>query len=241
MSTLLQSLFFIPHYNPAFPAEVSPILVPGWTLNYEMFFYMVFAFSLWHPRSILVVSVLMVGLVIVGALVPFENAVAKTFTHNPILEFVAGLWLAKIYLSGRFASASRITGLGVFGLGVIIAVAFPDVAAFENERILRRGVPATLIITGVLIIEANKATPSSAFGLLIGNSSYCIYLTHILAMGVLREIWQRTWDISPSILEAWFFLCSALVFSTTCGIACYWLVERLIERWLKKMVAIRRS
>ncbi|MBK9440000.1 MAG: hypothetical protein IPN53_01320 [Comamonadaceae bacterium] len=37
----MQSLLFIPHYSASFPGLVWPLLVPGWTLNYEMCFYAV--------------------------------------------------------------------------------------------------------------------------------------------------------------------------------------------------------
>ena len=42
-SDLLTSLSFIPHYNAGKAGSISPIIKLGWTLNYEMFFYLVFA------------------------------------------------------------------------------------------------------------------------------------------------------------------------------------------------------
>ena len=41
-----QSLLFIPSYSAAFPDQIWPVLVPGWSLNYEMFFYGLFALGL---------------------------------------------------------------------------------------------------------------------------------------------------------------------------------------------------
>jgi len=35
-------MLFVPHYSPQFPGEIWPLLIPGWTLNFEMFFYAVF-------------------------------------------------------------------------------------------------------------------------------------------------------------------------------------------------------
>src|ERR1019366_2869669 len=40
--SLIQSLLFIPHFSPSHAGMIWPVLVPGWTLNYEMFFYVVF-------------------------------------------------------------------------------------------------------------------------------------------------------------------------------------------------------
>src|SRR5579871_1253566 len=40
---LVASLFFWPMRNPGDAGTISPILKLGWTLNYEMFFYLIFA------------------------------------------------------------------------------------------------------------------------------------------------------------------------------------------------------
>jgi len=45
LGPVLGSLFFIPHHSPS-NGQVWSVLVQGWTLNYEIFFYMVFAGSL---------------------------------------------------------------------------------------------------------------------------------------------------------------------------------------------------
>src|SRR5262249_55839896 len=39
----LLSLFFIPHVSPDSAHDLSPLIKIGWTLNFEMFFYVVFA------------------------------------------------------------------------------------------------------------------------------------------------------------------------------------------------------
>src|SRR5829696_2873445 len=43
---VLASFFFIPYPHPADNGSLVPVLIPGWTLNYEMFFYAIFACSL---------------------------------------------------------------------------------------------------------------------------------------------------------------------------------------------------
>ena len=45
------SMLFIPWQHPQIGAML-PLLIPGWTLNYEMAFYVMFAASLALPRSI---------------------------------------------------------------------------------------------------------------------------------------------------------------------------------------------
>lgn len=59
--TVLQSLLFIPHFSQSFSGVVWPLLVPGWTLNFEMFFYALFGLALILPpryRLLVLTSVL---------------------------------------------------------------------------------------------------------------------------------------------------------------------------------------
>ena len=41
---IAKSLAFIPHHDPTNPGKIWPYLIQGWTLNYEMFFYLIFLF-----------------------------------------------------------------------------------------------------------------------------------------------------------------------------------------------------
>ena len=47
---LVKSLLFIPYPNPGQGGQLFPLLVPGWSLNLEMFFYAVFTATLFPPR-----------------------------------------------------------------------------------------------------------------------------------------------------------------------------------------------
>jgi exopolysaccharide production protein ExoZ len=85
----LLSLLFIPHYNA--DGRIWPLLVPGWTLNYEMFFYALFTIALlFSPRRrLILLSTVMVALVLAGKSWAFHNPVAATWTGQLSLEFLA--------------------------------------------------------------------------------------------------------------------------------------------------------
>src|SRR6266567_3039596 len=67
----LYSLLFIPHVSPL-DNSVSPLLQLGWTLNYEMFFYCVFAVTLITSAAyrVVVVTLMLTGLIVAGWLFP---------------------------------------------------------------------------------------------------------------------------------------------------------------------------
>ena len=84
---VVKSLLFIPHYYPGMPTRVWPLLLPGWTLNYEMVFYLVFAIALLLPRRLMipVIAALFTAVVASGFIFHFDNVVAKFHTISIIL------------------------------------------------------------------------------------------------------------------------------------------------------------
>lgn len=98
-STTLMSLLFIPHISVGNPGMPWPILVPGWTLNYEMFFYAMFALSLFAPKPLAWLLSALVALVGVGWLLgPFESPISKTYTSPLLLEFAAGACIGRLWV-----------------------------------------------------------------------------------------------------------------------------------------------
>ena len=100
---VLKSLFFIPHFYPGMPSRIWPLLLPGWTLNYEMVFYLVFAVALLLPRRLMIP--------LIGACSPRPSPPASSsistvrsglfYTESLIMEFVAGMMLGHLWLHGR--------------------------------------------------------------------------------------------------------------------------------------------
>jgi exopolysaccharide production protein ExoZ len=91
-SHVVQSLFFIPHRDPT--GLIAPLIVPGWTLNYEIFFYLLFAGSLMAPARLRVwlVSGVLAALVALRPLGDITNSAWATYTDPILLEFAAGSW-----------------------------------------------------------------------------------------------------------------------------------------------------
>ena len=79
-----QSLLFVPAYSAAFPGQIWPVLVPGWSLNYEMFFYLVFAVGLLVARErLLLFLVATLGILVVAGLLLDPQPRALEVIHGP--------------------------------------------------------------------------------------------------------------------------------------------------------------
>jgi hypothetical protein len=102
--TTILSYFLIPHYHLAFTKHVWPILIPGWTLQYELFFYLIFGLALSivsRPLRAACILACLSFLTVVGCIVEPANALLTTYTDPLLLEFGGGVILGIIYLRGR--------------------------------------------------------------------------------------------------------------------------------------------
>ena len=111
-SELLRSLFFIPHLDE--DGSWTPVLSQGWTLNYEMFFYVIFGTALAFRRQIAVPAIgTALGIfTIVGLFLP---AGVLAYLSSPIvLWFVFGMVLAVLWQQYGLAEAKRLARLAKF-------------------------------------------------------------------------------------------------------------------------------
>jgi exopolysaccharide production protein ExoZ len=78
IESLVKSLLFIPYYDAS--GHIWPLVVPGWTLNLEALFYILFAGGLLFGAPIAFCVVALAVLAAVGQLTPFEWAPLRLWT-----------------------------------------------------------------------------------------------------------------------------------------------------------------
>lgn len=103
---LLQSFFFIPYYTEN--AGWAPILRQGWTLNYEMMFYVIFAVALTfsRKRALWGVAIALGVYVIVDPALP--RGILAYLGSPIVLWFVLGIGIASIWRSYGFKEPERL-------------------------------------------------------------------------------------------------------------------------------------
>lgn len=95
ISNYLRSIFFIPFY---LDGDIKPLLRLGWTLNYEMFFYLFVWISLLITKKALALtSAIILFLYLVFAIGFESNLATGFFGDDIILEFILGIIAFKIY------------------------------------------------------------------------------------------------------------------------------------------------
>lgn len=210
-----------------YDGRIAPILSLGWTLNFEVFFYGLFALSLLVPRKLGLILLLcgLMAWVLIGALFGF-TAPALRFWSNPIvLEFGFGVCLGWLHLRRGQAVAPSLPislVLCVCGMGALCA--FGDMDGIP--RWLGAGLPATALVAGAALFwpQPSTAGPLSRLGELLGDSSYALYLSHRF---VLRSLTLGLLPLLPATgMGALGFVVVACFASVGVGILVFATIER---------------
>ena len=231
---LLKSLFFIPYQK--LNGLVQPVLFIGWTLNYEMFFYLVFALFLWAFRrkvslAIAGTSVALLALVIVVQYTRPPSLELRFYGYPIILEFVFGMWLAMAARRWPGTDGGMIA-LPLFSASAGVLFAYHFVWP-EGPRWLLGGVPAAGLLWSVLLLERCGRVLDGKTVQLLGAASYALYLSHPFVLQGIGKVLEK---VAPSTLGV-FSAAGAIVIAHGVGVGIHLLVERPMTLKLKAILA----
>ncbi|WP_342354491.1 acyltransferase family protein [Gluconacetobacter azotocaptans] len=175
---LLASLLFIPSWGPG--GHIWPTLYLGWTLQYEVFFYLIFGALLMldSVRRLGVASILFGMLVILAAAWPPHTPALTIYTSPLLLEFLAGMLLGRLY----GIRLNRMPGWWIAGATVALTAAFLLLIPFNRDLLFGAG--AVFIVSAVLALERAGYMPQSRTLLELGAASYAIYLFQQIAFDI---------------------------------------------------------
>jgi exopolysaccharide production protein ExoZ len=247
----LRSICFIPYFTTTGEAIGSvrglmrPEVGQGWTLNYEMFFYVMFALCLCLPKRLRMTSLIATGILlsVLGLLFRPSGAVLQTYTDSLILEFVFGVVLGYVYmwhLKKSLISSGIMVLVGVSIVSVVCQIFF----TYPLPRVISQGLPATGLVAAALWLERAGRIPRFPTLLLLGDASYSLYLLHVFVLGTLRRVWQQHFNVGLVTTHVAFILTS-VVCAELVGIAVFTFAERPltigITAALKKRGFLRSS
>lgn len=231
---LVKSLLFIPYMKAN--GFVHPILFVGWTLNYEMFFYLAFAIALWFcrrdpRRAVYLSSAALVAFVVFVELSAPHDVVLRFFGYSIILEFVMGMWIA--LAANRWPEARSRLAWPLLAICSVWLLAHMIFLA-DAPRWLVAGVPSAGILLAGLSLERSGYALSGRRIQLLGAASYALYLSHPFVLQAIGKVVQPF--TGPAIAAVASIL--AIIAAQLVGIALHLWLERPMVSWLK---ARRRS
>ena len=221
------------------PQNQWPLLVVGWTLIHEVYFYLVFSLLLaFHERWLLPLMILWGGATITGSLLlfPNENPTIQLITNPLTLEFIAGGLVARFHYSGK-AFAGRpflIMALAwwLLGYGICVKLGLAPESS-HWLRVLIFGIPAAISVYALVAMEKNSRWQLPIWLVLIGDASYSVYLSHTLVFAAIWRIWGEFGVTGP-----WangLAIVTMFVSSLVIGMVSFQLIERSLLKFTRRL------
>ena len=180
------------------PSHTLPLVMVGWTLIHEMYFYLIFflMFLLISERQ-LPYTILSwgLGVVLLNVYLKSSGPFMSIISHPLTIEFIGGCLLAIIYYKKDVKIKSSILILLV-SLSLFASfyryLSYQNITGFVEQlgwwRIIIFGIPALLTVYGFTRAERNGYVIHSSL-IKVGDASYSIYLSHILTLSAIGRIW----------------------------------------------------
>ena len=229
---VLASFLFLPWLNPAPALEsmIAPIVVPGWTLNYEMYFYLVFGIMLLLPQGMRLIGLTgaFAGVAISCRLLPFENTATLFYGNSVVFEFLAGAAIGHHYMTAGRLTLARGLLLLAAGSFLLLANNYLDPAI---DRFFATGIPATMIVYAATAVDFSKL-PHIGWLSRLGDASYSIYVTHSFVLAAMRVLFiAMPFGVLKNEIV---FIVASLAMCIGAGLLVHALFESPVDRYLKR-------
>ena len=158
----------------------APVLAVGWTLNFEMFFYLLFAIALALRIRPLRMLAPLFGLILLVPASVFARIGLIDWSNPIILEFLFGMSLYVAYRQG-WLRLPQTGALLMATLGFIAILA----GGVEGRPMLRPvlfGLPALAIVSAGIALESRLGDKVPRWLVENGDASYSIYLSHTFVL-----------------------------------------------------------
>ncbi len=247
---LVKSLLFLPDGSHVQTSDgiPHPTLAGGWTLNYEMYFYVTFAIALaWSRRWATAISAALITavVIIVNASSLDDRPEAHFYGYPIVFEFVFGMFAFHILRHAE--DAAKTSPPAAYQKWVLLAavvagfvlIACSELIFGEAPRWLVAGIPSFVIVVAAVLLERiHGFRITNRFAVMVGDASYVLYLIQAYVLyGVLRlVIGKRHFSELAGQLLTLPLMALTVVFA----IAVYKLYEQPILRVLKRKL-IRRA
>lgn len=228
----VKSLFFIPYTNSA--GDFQPLLANGWSLNYEMYFYAIFAVCLILPvrYSLTALSLFFFSMVFTGGF-GASGQLADFYSNKIILEFLAGSLIGYFFMKGlRLPSWCFWIGCA-FTVGAMLALLYTDTLMAAGIYYNR---PMVAILMIALLVLPNRAEymRMPRWSVVLGDASYTIYLSHPFAIGAITQI-VLLMGLESSI-HPWFIFLTIITVALFGGVMAYYILEKPLLSITKSLI-----
>jgi exopolysaccharide production protein ExoZ len=192
-----QSLLFVPRFDDA-GAVVFPVLGVGWTLNLEMYFYVLFSVALLISRRfapLLVAATLWTVNKYSGQI--GCNAYCSFYAHGYVTFFTYGI---AVFYAWRMLAPLLVRGAARYftiagSIGIIGCFAYLTTLGFDGHLTDYHMAAPPALVLALLLLHSAGVRCDWRPAVALGAASYALYLTHFIVIETLHP----AFDYSTSI------------------------------------------
>lgn len=193
---IITSYFFIP--LPRMDGAQRPILGLGWTLEYEIFFYCLFAIALLFRRGLAMLLCAFAALVAMHARLPAGASVLIFWSDPIILLFLLGIGVACIRRTGVRLGGWVALVLAIAGIILLLGLRRSGLDARAPSRVIWSALPSFMLVAAAALYDA-PALSGRIRKLLVagGDASYALYLSHPFTIQLVGKLVRHSDRIGP--------------------------------------------
>jgi len=175
--------------------DQQPFLAVAWSLTYEVFFYLVFGIGIFLGLKTMkivlplwFIAILAINIMHIGNL---PQLIEFCF-NGYIIDFLLGCATGYIFHFGKkltpYRSYVLFSGLLLFIIMFFVSLTTSWGSRLALETRLMYGIACSFIILGAALIDATGNFKTPRLFLLLGDSSYILYLVHPLVLATIYKI-----------------------------------------------------
>lgn len=248
LSGFVKSILFVP--GPENMAR--PILPQGWSLNYEMFFYVVMYLCILFVKNKKYLTTACVSTIVAVIAVLFfvdtKSFILNYYETSRFLEFIYGIALYHAYtlyeknqhliIINRYVKTVTLTTLMVLCYGFLFYCEMNGIQWLS--RGICFGIPSLLLVSAVLFFENEIKRHYNIvlhFFVELGEASYVMYLIHHhVVVFFSRAVFDKVIKTNGALIYEIIKIIITVVLTIAVSLLVHIFIDTPIQRYLKRVV-----
>ncbi len=220
-----------------FPSETLPLIMVGWSLIHEVYFYIIFGLFLLliDKTKLIKYAFIWLLLIIIGNIFIGHNSPLIKLIINPLtVEFIAGILIGIYFLNYNHKLRFSKTLLFISFLSLLFVSYLHESVEIQGwNRIMIYGIPSFLIVLFSIEVE-KQGFIFHKYLINVGDASYSIYLSHLLTLSVVAKIFNIF--LFESYIFELFMVITMLIIALIWGLISYKYIEIPMINFTKKLI-----
>ena len=230
---IVKSLLLLPQDKALVGGTGAPVIIVAWTLQYEMFFYFIFALLVLN-KIVFFISIIIIFLSVLF----FNDFYVVEFLSQPyLLLFLMGMLVSFICFNKKYNFSSPYYYLygGVFFFVLLAINTIFDVYVLNSNKTIFYGLASSFILLGLVKCElGGELRFNNKYMHLLGDSSYALYLIHYPLISICCKIAILIGIKSLGFIGALFAFVFIFIICIFVSILVHLYLEKPIAQYIKK-------